>query len=134
MASARSVNPVALGSPKGYSNGILAGPGRILFVAGQVAFDGSQRVVGGNDFAAQFGQALDNVLAVVAEAGGKPDDVARMTIFVTDKLQYVAASKAVGTVWRARMGKHYPAMSLVEVKALLEDGALVEIEATAVIA
>ncbi len=130
---ARSIDPAALGPPKGYSNGILADPGRVLFVAGQVAFDANQKIVGGDDFAAQFGRALDNVLLVVAEAGGKPEHVGRITIFVTDKSRYVAASKAIGEAYRARMGKHYPAMSLVQVAALLEDGALVEIEATAVI-
>lgn len=132
MRESGPVNPRALGAPKGYSNGILAAPGRVLFVAGQVAFDESQRIVAG-DFVAQFARALDNVLAVVAEAGGKPGDLGRVTIYVTDKAAYVAATKQIGAVWRERMGKHYPAMTLVEVSALLEEAAMVEIEATAVI-
>jgi enamine deaminase RidA (YjgF/YER057c/UK114 family) len=132
MHESGPVNPKALGAPKGYSNGILAPAGRVLFVAGQVAFDESGRVVPG-DFTTQFARALDNVLAVVKEAGGAPTDVARMTVFVTSKAAYLAATKPIGAAWRARMGKHYPAMSLVEVKALVEDDALVEIEATAVI-
>lgn len=105
---------------------------RTLFVAGQVGWDREMRFVS-DDFAEQFVQALDNVLAVVREAGGTPEHIGRMTIYVTDKARYLAAAKAIGVAWRERMGKHYPAMALVEVKALLEDRALVEIEATAVL-
>ena len=121
-------------APKGYHNGVLAPAGaRTLFVAGQIAWDAEQELVGGSDFVRQFDQALANVLAVVAAAGGVPADVARMTVFVTDKKRYLAALKELGDVWRERMGRHYPAMALVEVRALVEDGALVEIEATAAI-
>ncbi|MCK6547936.1 RidA family protein [Myxococcota bacterium] len=126
------INPEALGKARGYSNGVLAAPGRLLFVAGQVAWDGAQQIVS-ESFAAQFAQALSNVLTVVREAEGKPEHVARLTIYVTNKDEYVAAIKDVGAAYRERMGKHYPAMALVEVKALLEPGAKVEIEATAVI-
>jgi enamine deaminase RidA (YjgF/YER057c/UK114 family) len=106
--------------------------GRLLFVAGQVGWDAGQRLVGAG-FAEQFGQALANVLAVVREAGGAPEDVARLTLFVTDKQEYQAALKAVGEAYRRLMGRHYPAMALVVVAGLLEPGAKVEIEATAVL-
>ncbi len=127
------INPESLGAPKGYSNGMLAAAGgRLLFVAGQIAFDEKQQVVGG-DFAAQFERALSNVVTVVRAAGGAPEHVARMTLYVTDKRAYLADLLAVGKHYRALMGRHYPAMTLVEVAALLEDRALVEIEATAVL-
>ena len=127
------INPESLGAPKGYSNGVLTpAGGRVLFVAGQVAWDEEQRVVS-DDFALQFGQALKNVVTVVTAAGGGPEHLARMTIFVTSKDEYVAAAKGIGAAYRALMGRHYPAMTLVEIKALLEEGAKVEIEATAVL-
>ncbi len=127
------INPESLGAPKGYSNGVLTpAGGRVLFVAGQVAWNEEQRVVS-DDFALQFGQALKNVVTVVTAAGGGPEHLARMTIFVTSKDEYVAAAKAIGAAYRALMGRHYPAMTLVEIKALLEEGAKVEIEATAVL-
>ena len=131
--SMRVVNPEELGAPVGYSNGMLAeAGGRLLFVAGQVAWDASQRVVC-EDFPGQFAQALDNVLAVVRQAGGRPEHVGRMTIYVTDVAEYTADLRGVGAAYRERMGRHYPAMSLVQVAALLEEGAKLEIEATAVI-
>ncbi|MBK7579005.1 MAG: RidA family protein [Myxococcales bacterium] len=127
------VNPAALGAPKGYSNGVLTpAGGRLLFVAGQVGWDEKQAIVG-PEFSAQFAQALTNVVSVVRAAGGEPAHVARMTLYVTDKDEYVAALSAVGAAYRSLMGRHYPAMTLVEVKALLEEGAKVEIEATAVL-
>ena len=127
------INPAELGVPSGYSNGMLApAGGRLLFVAGQVGWDREQQVVG-ESFVEQFAQALDNVLSVVRQAGGAPEHLARMTVFVTDRKEYVAALKEVGNAYRARMGKHFPAMSLVEVAALLEPGAKLEIEATAVL-
>lgn len=127
------VNPETLGAPKGYSNGMLTpAGGRLLFVAGQVAWNEKQEVVS-EDFAKQFGQALRNVVTVVKVAGGAPEHIARMTIFVTSKDEYVAGLRAVGEEYRALMGRHYPAMTLVEIKALLETGAKVEIEATAVL-
>ena len=129
----RSINPTELGAPKGYSNGMLApAGGRLLFVAGQIGWDGEQRLASG-ELAPQFARALENVLVVVREAGGLPEHVARLTIYVTDHQEYVREAKAVGAGYRALMGKHYPAMALVEVKALLMPGAKVEIEATAVV-
>ena len=130
----RFINPESLGAARGYSNGVLApAAGRLLFVAGQIAWDERQRIVSA-DFVEQFDRALANVLAVVSEAGGGPEQVARMVIYVTDKEEYRARTREVGERWRARMGRHFPAMALLEVKGLLEDGAKVEIEAIAVIA
>ena len=117
--------------PKGYANG-LVGRGRIVFVAGQIGWDASERVVS-DDLVEQARQALENVLAVVAEAGGGPEHVARLTWFVTDKAEYVARRRELGRAYRAVMGDAYPAMSLLEVKGLLEPGAVVEIEATALL-
>lgn len=124
------VNPPALGEAKGYANGIVAS-GRLLFVAGQVGWDKDHKFDQG--FAAQFDRALANVLEVVLAAGGKPESIARMTMYVVDKQQYRAATKEIGRAWRARLGKWYPAMTLVEVKSLLENDALLELEATAVL-
>lgn len=125
------VNPDSLAAPVGYSNGILA-EGRVLFVAGQVGWTKDGRLVS-DDLVAQFAQALDNVLDVVWAAGGKPEQLARLTLFVTDKGEYLRRRKPIGAAYRQRMGKHFPAMTLVEVKSLLEEGARIEIEATAVL-
>ena len=126
------VQPEGWKAPRGYSNGVLvAGAGRLLFVAGQIAWDAEQRLVGPGDFAAQFRQALQNVAAVVAAAGGQPEHVVRLTLYATDKRAYQAHQKEIGAAYREVFGRHYPAMALVLVAGLLEDGALVEIEATA---
>jgi enamine deaminase RidA (YjgF/YER057c/UK114 family) len=125
------VNPPSLAPPRGFSHG-MRGAGTILFVAGQVGWDRAGRLVS-TDFVAQFAQALDNVLAVVREAGGEPACLGRLTIYVIDKRQYLDRLREVGAAYRERMGRHFPAMALVEVRSLLEDGALVEIEATAVL-
>lgn len=128
------INPEELGAPRGYSNGILApAGGRLLFVAGQIGWDRAQRLVEGG-FVAQFAQALANVATVVRAAGGAPTDITRLTVYVTDKQEYREHLKAVGEAYRAVIGRHYPAMALVEVAGLLEPGARVEIEATAVLA
>jgi enamine deaminase RidA (YjgF/YER057c/UK114 family) len=127
------INPESLGAPRGYSNGVLSSPGgALLFIAGQIAWDERQRIVSA-DFVEQFDRALANVIAVVAEAGGAPEQIARLVIYVTDKSEYCRRTREVGERWRARMGRHYPAMALVEVKSLLEDDAKVEIEGIAVI-
>ncbi|MGH7741713.1 MAG: RidA family protein [Candidatus Eiseniibacteriota bacterium] len=127
------VNPPALAAPSGWSHGILAPAGaRLLFVAGQAGWDGT--CTGQPDgFAAQFARALERVLAVVREAGGDATCVARLTVFVTDLAAYRASRRELGDAWRARFGRYYPAMALVGVSALLDEGALLEIEATAVI-
>jgi enamine deaminase RidA (YjgF/YER057c/UK114 family) len=126
-----TVNPETLATPRGYSHG-MKGNGDVLFVAGQVGWDRSGHMVSG-DFVAQFAQALDNVLEVVWKAGGEPASIGRLVLYVTDKAEYRRHQKAIGAAYRARMGKHFPAMVLVEVKALLEDDARVEIEATAIV-
>ena len=127
------INPEALGQPRGYSNGMLFEGGSILFVAGQVGWDRESRIVS-DDFAEQFVQALENVLAVVRQAGGGPENIGRMLIFVTDKDEYESRLRDIGSAYRQLMGKHFPAMTLVEVSSLLERLAKVEIEALAVIA
>ena len=126
------INPPELGKHPGYSQGVVAHSGTLLFVAGQVAWDKDSRIVS-NDFAVQFSQALSNVLTVIRAAGGEPGSLARLTIYVTDRHEYTAHLKAVGDAYRAQMGKHYPAMTLVEVKGLAEEGAKLELEATAMI-
>lgn len=129
--SATIVNPPTLAAPRGYSNGLAYPSGRVLFVAGQIGWRADGTFEEG--MAAQFERALANVLEVVHAAGGTAEHVGRLTIYVTDKHAYLAATKAIGTTYRTHMGRHFPAMSLVQVAALLEDRALVEIEATAVL-
>lgn len=128
----RPIDPPDWKRPSGYANGMLAPGTRTLYVAGQVAWDPQERIVSA-DFAAQFRQALANVLTVVRAAGGGPTNVARLTCFVTSTAEYAAARKAIGAAWRELMGRHFPAMTLVQVAALLEPGAKVEIEGTAVL-
>lgn len=126
------INPASLAAPSGYSNGVMVESGSLLFVAGQIGWDNSRRIIS-DDFADQFALALENVLAVVREAGGEPTNIARLLIFVTDKKEYLSRLKDIGSVYKQLMGKHYPAMALVEVSALVEDLAKVEIEAIACI-
>ena len=129
----KTINPKSLGRPRGYSNGQLTNAdARLLFIAGQIGWDEEQRLVS-DDFVEQFDRALRNVLAVVGAAGGAPGGVARLVVYVTDKEEYRARTAEIGERWRALMGRHYPAMALVEVKGLLEDGAKVEIEGVAVL-
>ncbi len=127
------LNPIELGEPKGWNNGLLApSNGRVLFVAGQTA-RGPSGTIESEDFVDQFGLALDHVLRVVAAAGGEARHVGRMTVYVTDLDAYTASRGRLGEAYRARMGRHYPAMALVEVRRLVDPGATVEIEATAVL-
>src|SRR5205807_3827321 len=115
LMSFKIINPESLGAPRGYSNGILAeSGGKLLFVAGQVAWDQEQQIVSA-DLVEQFDRALANVVAVVTEAGGEPKQIARLVIYVTDKNEYRSHMKEIGERYRARMGKHFPAMVLVEV-------------------
>ena len=126
------INPESLGAPRGYANGVLTNAGgRLLFIAGQIAWDQDQQIVS-DDLVAQFDRALANVLAVVTQAGGLPEQIARLIIYVTDKNEYRDRMQEVGERYRARLGKHFPAMVLVEVKSLLEDRAKIEIEGMAV--
>lgn len=125
------INPKSWPRPRGYNNAILA-HGRVLAIAGQIGWNERGEFVS-DDFAEQAQQALRNIAAIVLEAGGTPEDIVRMTWYVTDKSEYVRASRELGRAYREMMGSHYPAMSLVVVAALLEDRAKVEIEATAVL-
>jgi len=118
--------------PKGFSNGISVKGGTTVFVAGQVAFN-SQGVFEEKTFAGQFRQTLKNTLAVLAEAGGRPEHIVRMTWYILDKKEYLAAIKEVGAAYRELIGRHYPAMAVVQVSGLIEDQAKLEIETTAVI-
>jgi enamine deaminase RidA (YjgF/YER057c/UK114 family) len=127
------VNPEMLGKPRGYSNGVLApAGGSLLFIAGQIGWNGKQQMVS-QDFVEQFDRALANLITVVIEAGGTPENIARLVVYVTDKREYRQRTREVGERWRALMGRHFPAMALVEVKSLLEDDAKVEIEGIAVL-
>jgi enamine deaminase RidA (YjgF/YER057c/UK114 family) len=127
-----AINPRELAAPRGYNNGMLAPPGRVLAIAGQIACDAEAKLVS-TDFVAQFGRALSNVVAVLHEAGGVPTDLIMLRIYVTDKKQYSERTKEIGVLYRELMGTHYPAMALLQVADLLEPGALVEIEGLAVI-
>jgi enamine deaminase RidA (YjgF/YER057c/UK114 family) len=127
----RILHPSGWAPPIGYANGIEA-RGRIVFVAGQVGWDAQQKFQS-EELAPQFEQALKNVLAVLAEAGGKPEHICRMTAYCCDKPAYLAARPALGRTWRGLMGKHFPAMSMIFVSDLLDSPGKIELEATAVI-
>jgi enamine deaminase RidA (YjgF/YER057c/UK114 family) len=124
------LQPAGWQRPKGYSNGIAA-RGRQVFIAGQVGWDVAGRFPA--TLAGQVGQALANILAVLAVAGGKPEHVVRLTWFITSRDEYYAELPAIGAAYRSLMGKNFPAMSVVQVAALIEAGAKLEIEATAVL-
>ena len=125
------LQPPGWAPPVGYANGIEA-QGRVVFVAGQVGWDAAQKFQSA-DIAPQFEQALKNVLAVIAEAGGRAEHICRMSAYCCDKQAYLAARPALGRIWRSLMGKHYPAMSMVFVSDLLDAPGKIELEATAVI-
>ena len=127
----RVVQPAGWPAPRGYANGVLA-RGRLLFIAGQIAWDAHGQFCS-DDFVDQTRQALVNVRAVLEAAGGRPQHLVRLTWYVRDRRDYLAHQQAVGHVYRDVLGRHFPAMTLVEVAALLEDRARVEIEATAVL-
>ncbi len=127
----RILQPPGWAAPKGYANGILA-EGRMVFVGGQVGWDGNCQFVS-DDFVEQVAQALRNTLAILREAGAGPEHVARMTWYVTDKREYLARLREVGAAYRETMGRNFPAMTMVQVVALVEDRAKVEIETTAVL-
>ena len=124
--------PASWAPPIGYANGIAARPGRIVFIAGQVGWDASQQFHSA-DIVPQFDQALQNVLAVLAEAGGRPEHICRITAFCCDKPAYLAARPALGAIWKRLMGRHFPAMSMIFVSDLLDAPGKIELEATAVV-
>ena len=127
----RTLQPPGWPRPKGYSNGIAA-KGEMIFVAGQIGWDESETIVS-DAFADQFRQVLLNTLAVLKEAGAGPEHIVRMTGFVTSREEYLAAARDIGAIWKRLIGKHYPVMAFVEVAALIEPRAKIEIETTAVI-
>ena len=127
----KTLQPPGWAAPRGYANGIAA-RGRLVFVSGQIGWNAAQELES-DDFVAQATQALRNVAAVLQEGGATPAHVVRMTWYVTDRREYVASLPALGKAYREIMGRHYPAMTAVEVSALIEEGARVEIEATAVV-
>jgi enamine deaminase RidA (YjgF/YER057c/UK114 family) len=125
------LHPAQWKAPVGYANGIAAS-GTVVFVAGQVGWDAEQRFAS-EDLAAQFEQALKNVVAVLAEAGARPEHICRMTAYCCDKPAYIAARGELGRIWKRVMGRHYPAMSMIFVSDLLDAPGKIELEATAVI-
>jgi enamine deaminase RidA (YjgF/YER057c/UK114 family) len=127
----RIVQPEGWPRPRGYANGVVA-EGRVLFISGQVAWDEREQFVS-DDIVEQVRQALKNTLTMLKAGGAKPEHVARMTWYLTDKHEYLRRGKEIGAVYREHMGTHYPSMSMVQVAALMEDRAKVEIETTAVI-
>lgn len=148
MASLSIIQPEGWSPPRGYSNGVVAPAGRrLLAIAGQIGWDASCRIVrparsaspsGGEEeledaFVTQFRQALDNVAAIVRSAGGDVGDVMSLRLYVTDKRRYLNQARAIGAAYREIFGRHYPAMAAVQISALIEDEALVEIEALAAI-
>ena len=126
------LHPAGWPVPSGYSDGIIAS-GRIIAVSGQVGWNPETNEFASDDLAEQTAQALRNIVAVLASGGAEPRHLVRLTWFVVDRAEYIAARKAIGTAYRTILGSHYPAMSLVVVAALLEERARVEIEATAVV-
>ena len=127
----KMLNPPGWAPPKGYANGVAA-RGTLVFVGGQVGWNGQQQFAS-DDFVAQARQALDNIVAVLREAGARPEHIVRMTWYVTDRDEYVSSLRALGAAYREVIGRHYPAMTAVRVAALVEPRAKVEIEATAVV-
>lgn len=126
------LHPKGWAPPLGYSNGIAARLGRIVFVAGQVGWDEQQKFRTG-ELVPQFEQALKNVLAVLAEAGARPEHVCRITAYCCDKQAYLAGRSELGRIWKRYMGRHYPAMSMIFVSDLLDSPGKIELEATAVV-
>ena len=125
------LQPDGWAAPRGFSNGVVA-TGRQLYVAGQIGWDAQQRLIPGG-LVPQVRQALENIVTVLATGGARPEHLVRLTWYLTDRAAYLAAAKEIGTVYREVIGRHYPAMTAVEVSALMEAEAVVEIEATAVI-
>lgn len=130
--TSRVLLPEGWAQPIGYANGVETAPGKIVFLAGQVGWDASQKF-NSEELVPQFEQALRNVLEVLAAAGGRPEHICRMTAYCTDKRAYLEGRRELGRIWRRLMGRHYPAMTLIFVADLLDHPAKIELEATAVI-
>ena len=127
------IHPASLAKPSGYTHGVLTDGGRLLCLAGQTGMDAAGRIAAPGDLAAQFTQALANLKAVVEEAGGAMTDIVKLNLYVTDQAAYKANLKPIGAAYRSFFGRYYPAMTLVEVKSLFDDEALIEVEGVAVI-
>jgi enamine deaminase RidA (YjgF/YER057c/UK114 family) len=125
------LQPPGWAKPKGYSNGIVA-KGRMVFVAGQVGWNAQEKFET-SDFVGQTRQALSNIVAILAEAGARPEHIVRMTWYVGDRREYLASAKALGAAYREVIGRHYPVMTAIQVAGFVEDGAKLEIEVTAVV-
>ena len=132
--SFETIHPSGMPKPSGFSYGISATAGKMLFIAGQTAQDAAGKIVSPGDMTRQFECALENVLKVLAAGGGTTDQIVKMTIFVTDVASYREFLRPIGAIYRTHFGTHYPAMTLVEVRKLFENDAMIEIEAIAVIA
>ena len=128
----RALLPEGWAPPIGYANGIEVEAGRIVFIAGQVGWDAQQKFAS-EDIVVQFEQALSNVVTVLAEAGGAPHHICRMTAYCCDKPAYLAARAQLGAIWKRQIGRHYPAMSMIFVSDLLDHPGKIELEATAVL-
>lgn len=128
----QTILPEGWATPQGYANGILARPGRTLYMAGQIGWTAQQEFTSA-ELVPQFAQALENILAIVREAGGKPEHICRITAYCVDRAEYLAARTELGRIWKDRMGRHYPCMSMIFVADLLDHPARIELEATAVI-
>jgi enamine deaminase RidA (YjgF/YER057c/UK114 family) len=128
-----AVNPATLATPLGYSHAWETQGGKTLYLAGQVAFDTSGKVVGTGDLVAQFRQVCENLKAILLTRGGRMNDIVKLTIYVLSKTEYKAKGREIGLVYREYFGKHFPAMTLVEVKALYDEGCAIEIEGIAVL-
>ena len=131
MSTLQILQPPGWARAKGFSNGIACA-GKLVFIAGQIGWTGECKWEA-RDFAGQFRQAIKNILEVLAQANGKPEHIVRLTWYVLDKQEYLGALKEVGAAWRELIGRHYPAMAVVQVSGLMEDEAKLEIETTAVI-
>ena len=133
--TAMAVNPPELAKPLGFSHGWETQGGRTLYMSGQVAFDGDGRVVGKGDLAAQFRQVCQNLQALLRARGGRMTDIVKLTVYVLSKAEYKARVKEIGAVYREFFGRHFPAMTLVEVRGLYDDdqGCAIEIDGVAVI-
>lgn len=130
--SHEAILPEGWKQPKGYSNGMLARPGRTLYMAGQVGWTAQEEFLS-EELVPQFRQALENILAILRKAGGKPEHLCRITAYCIDRDGYLAARRELGTIWKELMGQHYPCMSMIFVADLLDHPAKIELEATAVI-
>jgi enamine deaminase RidA (YjgF/YER057c/UK114 family) len=131
MSKKQLINPPELATPRGYTHGILTVGGRLLFLGGQDASDAEGRIVAAGDIVAQYEQAVKNLQAVVAEAGGQLTDIVKLNIYATDRALYRAHLNAIGKVHRAHFGDYYPTMAFFEVKSLFQDEALIELEGMA---